>query len=97
MKGKVSLEKWECSHCHAEQTVDKARCGTCKYWRGGKRVASKKWENLKSTPNNMEAPPKYFGRKPKNMPTITVAITGDNDALSPLTPPVPKIHEKSFE
>ena len=45
----------------------------------------------------MQVPPKYFRRKPKNIPTITVAMTGDNDALSPLTSPVPNIHEESFE
>jgi hypothetical protein len=39
----------------------------------------------------------YFGRKPKNAPMATVATIGDNDALSPLTPPVPNINEDLFE
>ncbi len=45
----------------------------------------------------MELPPKYFGRKSKNTPMMTVATIGANDALSPLTPPLPNIHEESFE
>ena len=65
-------------------------------WRGGKRSASKK-KTLKSSPNSMELTLKYFGRKSKNTPMMTVATIGDNDALSPLTPPLSNIHEKSFE
>jgi hypothetical protein len=95
MKGKAPLEKWECSNCHAEQTVEKYRCGTCKHWRGGKRSASKKTKTTKSTPNNMELPPNNLGMKPKKMP-MTVAMIGHKDVWSPLNA-VLNINDKSFE
>jgi hypothetical protein len=46
-KGKLPLDKWVCDKCDAEQSVDKMRCGACKFWTGGTRGALKKSESTK--------------------------------------------------